>query len=171
MEDLKFPIGRFEPPGLNVGNKERLEWIQIIEEFPLKLKSLTESWSEEKWNQSYRPEGWSALQLIHHVADSHSQAIGRIKMALTEENPVIKPYHQDGWARLEDSKIPGFYAISIIQGVHYKWAILLKSLSIEDWERTFFHPENGKLYTLSYATALYAWHTAHHYAHLKGMEK
>ncbi|MEY2905338.1 MAG: metal-dependent hydrolase [Bacteroidota bacterium] len=171
MEELKFPIGRFQPPGLNIGNKERFEWIQIIEEFPQKLKVLTEHWDEAQWNKPYRPEGWTALQLIHHVADSHSQALGRIKMALTEENPTIKPYDQDGWAGLADNDASAIYPISIIFGVHFKWAYLLKSLSLEDWERTFFHPENGKLYTLSFATAFYAWHTAHHFAHLKAMEK
>jgi hypothetical protein len=170
MEDLKFPIGRFVPPDLNIGAEERSEWIHTIAEFPKNLKHLTKDWDHSVWSQPYRPGGWSALQLIHHVCDSHCQALGRIKMALTEENPTIKPYHQEGWASLVDSlEVPASFPMAILEGIHYKWSVLLKSLSIEDWERTFYHPENGKLYTISDATALYAWHTAHHFAHFKGM--
>jgi hypothetical protein len=170
LEKLKFPIGRFQFPSREDYPSLRAGWIKSLAELPINIREITRNWSLEKWKSPYRPGGWSALQLIHHVSDSHSQALMRVKLALTEDQPTIKPYHQQKWGELPDSLLAGpETALSIIDGVHAKWSIILKNLKSEEWDKTFVHPEYQEPFTLNSATALYVWHGAHHFAHLQNM--
>ncbi|MEY2950880.1 MAG: YfiT family bacillithiol transferase [Saprospiraceae bacterium] len=170
LEKLKFPIGRFHPPNQSDYSKFRPRWIQSLAKLPKEIREVTGGWTLEKWKTPYRPGGWSALQLIHHVSDSHSQALMRIKLALTEHQPTIKPYHEQKWGTLADSLLAHpETALSIIDGVHAKWSILLENLNAEEWNRTFIHPEYEEPFSLNSATALYVWHGNHHFAHLQNM--
>lgn len=120
----------------------------------------------------YRPEGWTIRQVVHHCADSHSNAFTRFKLALTEENPSIKPYKENLWAELPDvTTAPVDWSLKIIANIHKRWVVLLKSMSIADFERTYFHPESNRVWKLFEVLALYAWHCNHHLAHVKQAKK
>jgi hypothetical protein len=167
--ELKYPIGKFTQPE-RITRVETEKWTAYIGSFPAQLRLVVESWTEEKWDTPYRPGGWTARQLVHHVADSHAQALFRVKLALTENEPVIKPYHQDGWGNLSDSlKAPAEWSLRILEGIHGRWHLMLSALTEEEWQKTFFHPDMKYLFTIERATALYYWHSRHHLAHLSKM--
>jgi len=124
--------------------------------------------SEVQLDTAYRPGGWTVRQVVHHCADSHMNSFIRFKLALTEENPTIKPYHEDKWAEMADAKnLPIEPSLKILEGLHDRWAILIKSLSDQDLQKTFYHPANQKTITLATTIALYAWHSRHHLEHVK----
>lgn len=167
LEKLKYPIGKFKRPDQHYETKIR-SWITEIEKLPVSLNELTGKLEEEELTWRYRPEGWTIRQVVHHLADSHMNSLVRFKLALTEENPVIKPYFEDRWAELADSRnVPVSVSIKILDGVHARWIHLLNSLKKEDLERTFIHPEHGRQITLGENLALYAWHSRHHLAHIR----
>ena len=113
----------------------------------------------------YREGGWTVQQLVHHIADSHINAYCRFKLALTEENPVIKPYDQDKWAELPDVKnLPTNISITLLFALHARWTNLLENIDRQDWDKTIFHPEHKKQFTLWYLLGSYAWHSRHHVA-------
>jgi hypothetical protein len=164
MTDPRYPIGRLEYPP-NPTAELREEWLKIIEETPAKLRQAVEALTPEQLDTPYRPGGWTPRQVVHHLADSHMNSFIRFKLALTEEEPVIKPYLQGPWAELPDSKAPVELSLSILDALHARWMLLLRSLKPEDFARTFQHPERGPL-TLEKNIALYAWHGPHHIAHV-----
>ncbi|MCR9017072.1 YfiT family bacillithiol transferase [Aquiflexum gelatinilyticum] len=167
IESLKFPVGRFSAPK-EITAQQLEEWVGIIEEFPALLKTETYKLSEEQLDTPYRPEGWTVRQVVHHCADSHMNSFIRFKLALTEDNPTIKPYHEDLWAELADAKdMPIGPSLKILEGLHYRWVVLIKSLSADDLQKTFFHPANQKTMSLATTIALYAWHSRHHLGHVK----
>jgi hypothetical protein len=144
------------------------EWIEIISSFPAQLKKAISGLSTEELTFRYRPGGWTAQQVIHHLADSHMHAFIRTKLALTEHEPQIKPYDEAKMAELSDSlNSPPDASLKIIEGIHVRWTVLLKSLSYEDLQKSFFHPEHKRLVKLINVLALYAWHSNHHLAHIK----
>ena len=166
MEELKYPIGRFKVPE-NYTQHNLEQYISIIESFPKKMKQEVGQLNEERLNTPYRPEGWTIRQVVNHCSDSHMNGFIRLKLALTEENPVIKPYLQDRWADLADSKLmPIEAALSILEGVHTRWAVVLTSINNSQWKRRYFHPEKGSDVSLKESTANYAWHCEHHLAHI-----
>jgi len=167
MIELQYPTGKFSYP--NQYDEETLKsWIKAIQIFPHKLKALVKDLSESELKKTYRPEGWTIKQVIHHCADSHMNAYIRIKLALTEENPTIKPYKENLWAQLPDSdECPIGISLEILEGVHHRWLILLNHLQEKDWIKTYNHPESGKITSLRDMTALYAWHCGHHLAHIE----
>jgi hypothetical protein len=167
IEKLKFPIGTC--PKIDDVSKSDLEnWVQIIEEFPLKIKKLTETLSIEELNWIYRPEGWTIKQVVHHCADSHMNSFIRFKLALTEAVPTIKPYEEGLWAELADGNADDISAsLKIIEGIHARWVLLLTSLSTTDLKYQFFHPENLKISSLEETVGVYAWHCKHHLAHIE----
>jgi hypothetical protein len=171
MEELKYPVGRYQKP--DVFTKEILtEAIFVIEQFPKKIKQEVESLSDEQLDTPYRPDGWTVRQVVHHCADSHMNAFIRIKMALTENNPTIKPYAEALWAELADGKnLPVRPSLSLIENIHLRWIILLKNMTEKDFERTFIHPEKGKQLSLHEQTGMYAWHCNHHLAHITSIKK
>lgn len=167
IEKLKFPIGTC--PKIDDVSKNDLEnWVQIIEQFPSKIKKLTETLSIEELNWIYRPKGWTIKQVVHHCADSHLNSFIRFKLALTEAVPTIKPYEEALWAELEDGNSNDILpSLQIIDGVHTRWVLLLKSLGTTELKRQFFHPENLKISSLEETVGVYAWHCSHHLAHIE----
>ncbi len=165
-----YPIGSFAYRG-KLSPGERAARIEDIRALPEALRSATSGLSRERLDTSYREGGWSIRQVVHHLADSHMNSFVRFKLALTEDNPRIKPYAQDAWAALPDArKAEVEPSLSLIEGLHARWVLLMEGLTPADWERTFDHPERGKL-TLDYALQLYAWHGRHHTAHVMGVRK
>lgn len=166
LNNLKYPIGKFLKPD-TITPAHITSWMATIEALPAQLKALTGDLSSQKFAYTYRPEGWTITQVTNHLADSHMNAFIRFKLALTEENPTIRPYHEDFWAKLPDGTMPAQVSINLIEALHARWAVLLKALSTDDLERTFYHPERKTEITLAHNIGLYAWHGNHHLAHIK----
>lgn len=140
----------------------------MIEDFPSQINTITENLSAEELNWVYRPKGWSIKQVVHHCADSHSNSFIRFKLVLTEEVPTIKPYEEQQWAELVDGNSDVILpSIQIIQGVHVRWVLLMKSLGEKELNRQYFHPANQKISSLKETIGVYAWHCNHHLAHIK----
>lgn len=167
IEQLKFPLGKYTNPEFISENNISL-WISEIETFPKRIRILTERLSVAQLNWVYRPEGWTIKQVVHHCADSHINSFVRFKLALTEEIPTIKPYEETKWSELPDGLDDNISAsLQIIEGVHYRWVLLLKSLDVAQLRRQFSHPETKKMYCLDEVIGLYAWHCNHHLAHIE----
>jgi len=167
LEKLKFPIGRFTKPD-HITETLILEWIEEIELLPSRLKTLTEKLTVKELAWRYRPGGWTIRQVVHHLADSHMNSLVRFKLALTEDNPIIKPYLEDRWADLSDSTGVNIQeSLKILEGIHARWAHLLKSMNKDDFKKTFIHPERGRQIPLGENLSLYAWHSNHHLAHVR----
>jgi hypothetical protein len=171
LEHLKYPVGRFQKPS-ELCKEHRAGWIKIIEELPEKLKKEVSGLSDAQLDTPYRPEGWTVRQTIHHFADSHINAFIRFKLALTEDKPIIKPYFEDKFAKLPDTaKAPIESSLNILDGIHKRFTILLNSMTDEDFERKYIHPELGREISLKENLALYAWHSKHHLAHITKLKK
>ncbi len=167
LELLKFPIEKFELPK-EITHSILQHWIDILEQFPSQISSLAKNLSMEELNLIYRPNGWNIKQVVHHCSDSHMNAFIRFKLALTEENPTIKPYKEALWAELIDGNENNIsHSLQLLEGIHYKWCLLLKTLDESQYNRTYFHPESKQLYVLKEVVGLYAWHCNHHLAHIK----
>lgn len=170
MTDLSYPVGKLSYDN-DVTAGKRTAWIRQIAETPGALRAAVANLDETQLDRPYRPGGWSVRQLVHHVADSHLNAYIRFKWALTEQNPTIKPYDQDAWARLADTKLtPIGVSLELLHAVHTRWGALLESLKEEDWARPLMHPENGPM-TLDRLLQMYAWHGRHHVAHVTELRK
>jgi uncharacterized damage-inducible protein DinB len=162
--DPRYPIGTFERPASVT--PEMLETaLTALADLPTNLRDATKGLDPGQLNTPYREGGWTVRQLVHHVADSHMNAFCRVRLALTEEAPTIKPYDEKAWAELHDSEAPIKWSLSLIEGLHARWVMLLQSLGEAQWQRTFHHPESGAT-TVQMASLLYAWHSRHHTAHI-----
>jgi len=171
VDNLKFPIGKhIAPPVLT---PELLNsYIQDIESFPQRLKQEVQGLNDQQLDTLYRPDGWSIRQVVHHCADSHMNSLIRFKLALTEDQPTIKPYYEERWAELADSKTLDILpSLLLLEGLHQRWTVLLKSLTKEELSRTFIHPEHGKKFRLDENLGVYAWHCNHHLAHITTLKK
>ncbi len=167
IENLKYPIGKFNWPK-EINADLITECISVIEKFPSHIKSETENLTNEELAYIYRPEGWNIRQVVHHCADSHSNAFTRFKLALTEDKPTIKPYLENLWALLPDvTNAPIEWSLEIIDGLHKRWVLLMRNMNDEDWKNCFIHPEHSRELKLESVVALYAWHCRHHLAHVK----
>lgn len=164
MSELQYPVGKFERQ-TEYHPHEITEFIQILEHLPAQMRAAVSGLTDAQLETKYRPDGWTLRQVVHHVPDSHMNSFVRFKLALTEENPTIKPYDEGAWALLSDSSLPVQVSLDLLEALHTRWVLLLHSIKPEDWKRTFQHPENGSM-TLEYALALYAWHSRHHLAHI-----
>ncbi len=170
MEDLSYPIGRFVPQPYS--DKELKERLMAIMFLPKELENAIQNLDEYQIETPYRPDGWTVKQLINHIADSHMNAFIRFKLGLTEDNPTIKPYNQDAWVNLNDTKIvPINVSITLVHALHARWAALLNGISSADLERTVFHPEQKKEITLWHMLGLYAWHGKHHVKHITALRE
>jgi hypothetical protein len=170
VDPLKFPIGGFELPA-EISQQHIETAIEKLEHLPTALRQLVSSWSDSQLDTPYREGGWTARQLIHHLADSHLHSLIRYKWALSEETPLIKAYDQDGWAGLPDAQMPIESSLQLLEAVHQKIVYLVRSLPLEEMKRGFIHPDTKKERTLLENTLLYAWHGTHHYAHIEGLAK
>jgi uncharacterized damage-inducible protein DinB len=170
MSDLRYPIGRFDME-TNPTDDERRLLIDEIALTPSRLRAAISTLSDEQLDTPYRPGGWSVRQVVHHVPDSHLNSYVRCKLALTEEEPTIRPYLEDRWAMLEDSRItPLEVSLDLLDALHERWVVLLRSLAPEDFQRTFRHPDLGFV-SLNKNVALYAWHGRHHVAHITSLSE
>lgn len=159
----RFPIGEFESPS-QITRDLVEKWITIITYFPQKLSLEVSHLTDDQLDTIYRNGGWTIRQVVHHCADSHMNSLIRFKLALTEENPIIRPYFEDRWAELIDSKnFPIASSLQILEGVHTRWKALLENLNENDLSKTYIHPEHGKVFEIGEYIALYAWHCEHHW--------
>jgi len=171
LEKLKYPIGLFDCP-TQISKQHIESWISILEHFPNRLENLVKDLSDVQLDTPYRPDGWTIRQVVHHISDSHHHSYTRFKWALTEDKPVIKAYYEERWAELSDSKqAPIAMSLSHIRAIHFKLVYLLKTLTEEDLNRYFVHPETNSDVLLSFNVGNYAWHSNHHYAHIEEVMK
>lgn len=170
-EQLRYPIGRFEAPDTYHPELQD-EWIAAIEALPKWLDACIENLDEEQIFTPYRPGGWTVQQVIHHIADSHMNAYVRLKLALTEDSPAIKPYEEALWATLPDVDIvPVNVSITLLHALHIRWGHVLRNMQPEDWERTYYHPEHERYVPIWEMTDLYAWHGRHHMEHIRQLRQ
>lgn len=169
--DVRYPIGKFDVNG-EITGEQRARWMEDIEALPHHLQEAVSGLTEDQLNTPYRDGGWTVRQVVHHYADSHMNSFMRFKLALTEENPAIKPYAEADWAELADSRqAPIEWSLSLVKALHARWMILLRSLSSDDFQKTFYHPESKKVYSLDLTLGIYAWHSKHHVAQIKALRE
>lgn len=165
MDELRYPTGRFKRPTA-YDQRQRLEHIETIAATPARLREAVRGLDDTQLDTTYRPDGWTVRQVVHHVPDSHMNSYVRFRLALTEDTPAIKPYHEDRWAELADAKrMPVEPSLTLLESLHERWVMLLRSMRPEDFARTLAHPEHGVL-PLDFFLALYAWHGPHHVAQI-----
>jgi hypothetical protein len=164
-EALRYPVGKFQPQESYTAG-EITQHIVAIESTPAKIEAAFKKLSAAQLETPYRPEGWTARQVLHHLADSHMHAYIRFKWALTEETPTIKAYDEKLWAQTYEIAQDPILSIDLLKALHAKWVTLLKSLTPADFEKGFIHPQTGKRVNLNRLTATYAWHGEHHLGHL-----
>jgi hypothetical protein len=168
MTDLSYPIGRFAYSGEST-EEQRCAFIGRIEIAPARLRAAVEGLTPEQLDTPYRPGGWTVRQVVHHVPDSHMNSFCRFRLALTEDTPRITGYDQERWAQLFDSRTaPVEVSLTLLESLHSRWVLLLRSMSPVDFARTFLHSELGPV-TLDRNLALYAWHCEHHVAHITSL--
>lgn len=170
MPDLQYPIGKFQKPEETTAEQRR-QWIAEIASAPAQFRAAIRGLSEEQLDTPYRPGGWTVRQVIHHVPDSHINSYMRFRLALTEDDPTIKPYNEASWAGLPDARsAPAEVSLALLESLHARWVLLLEAMGPADFLRTFRHPERG-LARLDRDLALYAWHCRHHAAHITSLRE
>ena len=138
---------------------------------PANLRAAVEGLNKEQLDTPYRDGGWTVRQVVHHVPDSHMNAYIRFKLALTEHEPVIKPYDEAAWAELPDTReTPIEASLAMLENLHDRWVYLLESMSDADFSKQFRHPDLGVM-PLEKNLALYAWHGRHHVAHITSLRE
>ncbi len=168
-DDLRYPIGRFSAPDKQ-DETIVIGWRRDIVEAPVKLRVAVTGLEDVQLDTPYRDGGWTVRQVVHHLADSHLNAYGRFKLALTEDNPVIKPYFEARWADLPDGRTsPVAPSLALLDGLHRRWSILLESLTPADFDRTFVHPEQQAAMSLWRSLGIYSWHGKHHTAQITAL--
>ena len=167
--DLRYPIGEFQRAD-HLTSDQRRQFIDAIAETPARMKAAVAGLKPPQLDTPYRPGGWTVRQVVHHVPDSHMNSYIRFKLALTENEPTIKPYDEKQWAELADSKSPIEPSLALLENLHARWVSLLRSLTAADWAKKFRHPERGAM-SLDETLALYAWHGRHHVAHITSLRE
>jgi DinB superfamily len=171
LEQLRYPIGTFQKPA-EITQENINDWIADIEALPALLRKAVEGLTEEQLLLPYRPDGWTVRQTVNHVADSHANAFIRFKLALTEDVPTIKPYEEQLWAELEDGKnAPIEWSLVMLEMLHKRWVMLLKSMNSDQFERKFMHPQTKHINSLRTVTGMYSWHGKHHTAHITSLRE
>src|SRR3954467_4952757 len=168
MEDLRYPIGKFQPQESYTADEVK-SLIARIEALPAKLDSAVKGMTDQQLDTPYRDGGWTVRQVVHHVPDSHMNAYTRVKLALTEEQPTIKPYDEAAWAKLNDVRdTPIETSLLLLETLHQRWDTILRAMTDADFERTLLHPDMGVM-TLDALIAMYAWHGRHHVGHITSL--
>jgi hypothetical protein len=165
-EDPRYPVGKFTMPAKwDIGRI--IEWRTDLAALPAKLRAAVAGLSDTQLDTPYRDGGWTVRQTVHHVADSHLNAYCRFRLALTEDVPTIKPYLEARWAELPDARtLPIAPSLAILDGIHARLLGLIGTMTPDQWQRRFVHPELGHTMTLAQTAALYSWHSRHHVAHI-----
>lgn len=167
LEQLRYPVGRFERLTTPLNPTERSRHIETIEHTPATFLSLTKGRTDAQLDAPYRPGGWTVRQVVHHVPDSHMNAYIRMKFAVTEDGPAIKPYDEAKWAELPEARTgPTEMSLALLDALHRRWVMFLRALTDADFGKAYLHPEMGRV-TLDEALALYSWHCRHHGGHIK----
>ncbi len=170
MSDLRYPIGKFHFAG-PLTDEQKKTCLDDIAQAPAKLRAAVQLLSDAQFDTPYRPDGWTVRQVVHHMPDSHLNSYVRFKLALTEDEPTIKTYAEDRWAELDDTKTtPVEVSLILLESLHDRWMRLLRSLTSEEWKRTFRHPDLGAM-NLEKTLALYAWHGRHHVSHITSLRE
>ena len=170
MNDPRYPIGKFNYEG-PPSEEQRKKLIEDIAQSPAALRAAVKGLSPEQIETPYRDGGWTVRQVVHHVPESHMNAYIRFKLALTEDEPTIKPYEEDRWAKLSDvQSTPLDVSLSLLELLHDRWVRVLKSIRPEEWKRSFKHPQLGVV-PLEKNLCLYSWHGRHHVAHITELRK
>jgi uncharacterized damage-inducible protein DinB len=170
MTDLCYPLGKFTYEG-HLTEDQKRDSLDHIAQTPANLRAALKGLTAVQIDTPYRPGGWTVRQVVHHVPDSHLNSYMRFKLALTEDEPTIKPYAEDRWAELADTKAtPLEVSLTLLDSLHDRWMRLLRSMTPEQWKRTFRHPDLGPM-SLEKTLALYAWHGRHHVAHITALRE
>jgi uncharacterized damage-inducible protein DinB len=174
-ESLRYPIGREEEGQFYnslYGDTLKFELLNDIKMLPSMLEFSVQDLDEDQLDTPYRPGGWTVKQLVHHIADSHMNAYIRFKLALTEDNPVIKPYDEAKWAELPDTKVvPINVSLTLLHALHTRWVALMNEMSLEQWSETVYHPELKRTVSLWQFLKSYAWHSLHHTAQISRLRE
>ena len=169
--DLRFPVGRYDPPE-RITAEHRRAWIADIAAAPAAFRAAVAGLDNAQLDTPYRPDGWTVRQVVHHVPDSHMNSYVRFRLALTEDNPVAKPYDEALWAELPDAKsMPVDVSLQLLECLHGRWVMLLEAMTPEQYARTFVHPGLKRTMTLEWNLGLYAWHSRHHAAHITSLRQ
>ncbi|UBV43359.1 putative metal-dependent hydrolase [Deinococcus taeanensis] len=170
MSDLRYPLGPMPTPQ-SLTPVERMEALGQLFALPADLFEVVQGLREDQLATPYREGGWTVRQVVHHVAESHLNAFTRLKLALTEENPTVRPYEEDRWATLPDHDLVPEVSLNLLDALHSRLGMLFASLNAErgDWARPWTHPAQGRTYTVDTLLAMYAWHGRHHVAHIQGL--
>lgn len=167
IEHLRFPIGKYIP-SKTIDQHKISQWINDMEELPILLRNAVADLELSRLDRPYRPEGWTRRQVVNHIADSHMNAYIRVKFALTEESPTIKPYNEASWVLTpEVEKVDILQTLALIESLHCRWALLFRNLPTSAFSRSYFHPEQQEFFTLANVAGLYAWHGKHHLAQIE----
>jgi hypothetical protein len=163
--DLRYPVGPFVAP-TSFSAADRIAAITTLAEFPARIRLATAGLTDAQLDTPYRPGGWTVRQVVHHTADSHMHAYARLKFGVSEENPTLKPYAEAVWAEMADARsAPVGLSLDLLDALHARLVLMLRSLAETDFARTLFHPERGGM-TIDDYLALYDWHSRHHTAHI-----
>ena len=172
LEQLQYPVGKWKwPAHESVTAEQLLVAINTIALFPADMMEAVKDLTDGQLNTPYRADGWTIRQVVHHTADSHMNAYMRFKLALTEDNPTIRPYDQTKWAELIDSKEAPEISLFILTGIHKRWVSLMKNMTASDWARPLKHPDHDVKLTLAMLSQQYKWHSEHHLQHIVQLRK
>ena len=167
LDPLRYPVGRFDHEGpITVAHRDR--WTDEIAALPSRLAAALDGLTDAQLDTPYRPGGWTVREVAFHLADSHVHGYARVKWALTEDHPTIKPYDENAWSALPDAALPVAAALEMLAGLHTRWATLLRALPDEAFARTYLHPDDGTV-SVEKALGVYAWHGRHHLAHVTSL--
>jgi uncharacterized damage-inducible protein DinB len=170
MQDHRYPIGKFEPQAYSEKLKE--QWLADIRFLPNALEHAISNLDEAQLQTPYRDGGWTVHQLVHHVADSHINAYVRFKLGYTEPGATIRPYEENAWVKTADVvTLPVNISVTLLYALHQRWTVFLESFTDEDWNKTVFHPEHKKEFTLWHFLGMYSWHGRHHTAHITALRE
>ncbi len=169
-QDQRYPIGEYQPQPFSETLKS--DWLADIKFLPQAIEHAIINLDEAQLQTPYRDGGWTVHQLVHHVADSHMNAYMRFKLGYTEHNPTIRPYEEKAWATTADvQNLPINISITLLHALHHRWYEFLNSFTDADFEKTVFHPEHKKQFTLWHLLGMYAWHSRHHVAHIRALRE
>jgi len=171
MTDPRYPVGRFEPRQ-QLSPDERRAMIDQIAAVPARMREAIAGLGDTQLDAPYREGGWTVRQVVHHLPDSHMNAFIRLKLALTENQPTIKPYDEAAWSKLADAReTPIEVSLTLLESLHARWTGLLRSMPEEDFRRTLVHPDMPGVMTVDWLLAMYAWHGRHHTAHITSLRE
>jgi hypothetical protein len=171
LEQLRYPIGRYQTPEMFTAEL-RQKWMAELQALPSWMDACIENLDEQQLHIPYREGGWTIQQVVHHLADSHMNAYIRLKLALTEDNPTVKPYDEQAWAELADVQVvPVNISVTLLHAIHRRIVALLHAMPEADWQRTYYHPDHKRNFPVWELVALYAWHGRHHMEHIRGLRE